>query len=286
MKDDEKYYQGCVGCITYNAYSRCCDFLDHHGRARPAPCSRKGCALKAATYSRQKALWQAYIEKTGQIQMLLKEGKSVEEIARELDVTGNTVSAISVGNVPEDPDGQALQPGIKWSSKGLTARRTGEQQPDKRKKVGDWKREEEFRALYDEGLTDSQIAERMGLKTLTIRTYRARRGWPVNKDKGAGGAAAQREVGTGTDEEDGTGNPEEKRREEPPGSEREVTTLPDEKEAVLGLEALVGLLKTAADGFECEKVLLGPDGKALHGCNVNLHYGADGKAGRVVVQLI
>lgn len=88
-----------------------------------------------------------------------KSGKMIEKIKREAEMCGNHCP------FPDDchPD---VCPLI-------------------RKGAGRWKREERFLALHEQGKTDKQISQEMGISVSTVHYHRERNGLQPNKPKKA-----------------------------------------------------------------------------------------------------
>lgn len=88
----KEYYLGCIGCVDFNDYSKFCDYLGNNGHVRPCPFGPNGCRMKSRRPRRkhdiEKKTWD-----TERARKLLNEGMTRAEVAKELDISVNTLSS-------------------------------------------------------------------------------------------------------------------------------------------------------------------------------------------------
>ncbi len=210
MGGKKEYWKGCVGCIDYNTRICCCDFLKSHGRVRPIPADRDGCALKAASWREQAELEKQHAWNPKRAERLLSKGRSVKDVAEKVGASRNAVSAMLNGNPPPKKPEVPVCPGPDvWGNEEIPLRpkRAGSgkaKTAKKRKTKGTaggkartwnanaWKRAAEFRALYETGADDREIAGNMGLKEKTVGIYRRGLGLPPHRKAGPRGELTKR----------------------------------------------------------------------------------------------
>ena len=165
---EKEWYAGCIGCIDFGANCKNCDYLMNNGHCRPCKADATGCACYSATI-RPEGLTEeeARTWDTKEARRLLKKGEPVEAVAKALGASCNSLQAWMGVGMPKgtvSPTGRVVR---KRGSRGI------------------WD-EKVFRELYDKGMTDPEVAERMGLNYQTVWKNRKRLGLPANgKRKGA-----------------------------------------------------------------------------------------------------
>lgn len=173
------FHTGCQGCVDCGAQLSYCEYLHNHGHVRPCPAGPSGCVLKAATRDEQARLEKAHAWDTERAMRLLKEGTRLAEAARQVGASMNALQAWVARRAPGML--HSLNRGAAAPDDGMAraGERSGAEEAGKTPRS--WEREEEYRALYNKGLTDPEAARVMGLSTTMIYYRRRQLGLESNR---------------------------------------------------------------------------------------------------------
>lgn len=164
----EDWANGCVGCIDYGINNRSCDYLLNNGHCRPCKADASGCeCYSVGERMPGKTEEECRTWDTEEARRLLMNGMAVEEVAKELGASVNSLQAWIVQGMPA---------GVSVAYDTEVRNQTPK---------GVWN-EEVYRELYKQGLTDPEAAERMGLNYQTVWKHRKRLGLPANGKKKKG----------------------------------------------------------------------------------------------------
>lgn len=138
-------YRGCIGCTDFALDAKTCDYLLNNGHCRPCKINEGGgCAVKSR---RNRIGCTRNSMRTWSVQdaaRLLAEGKTVDEVAQELNANRNSVKEWLI-----------------WGDTDKAVRKSIPEPPPEKRHRGRPRKfsDEQFRSAYEQGLTDRQMAE-------------------------------------------------------------------------------------------------------------------------------
>lgn len=163
-----EYANGCVGCVDHTLHNGSCDYLFNNGHCRPCKAVPSGgCELYTVVARPEGTEESRRTWDTEEARRLLAKGMPEDKAALKLNASINSLQVWIRAGMPA----------------GTAAPRASETK--KRGPKGVWN-EEVYRKLYEEGLTDPEAAERMGLDPQTVWKRRKALGLPANGKKKKG----------------------------------------------------------------------------------------------------